>query len=171
MLAGTSLADDLAAGADMPADEDLVHSILNMLPSGLSMEMKAKAHAEKTSEDLREWIRLQAEFHRQEGHAGRGAHVVERGLEPNAHPSEEPELEDDAILELDPEVLAFMIAAGVNAFLQIPRGNRWLEEAYERHGGGPTCRSETFREWHPWGGSRWRAGSWLGKEGLVCKLW
>ena len=49
-----SLADYLAAGSDMPADEDLVHSILRMLPSGLSMVMKAKAHAEKTSEDLRE---------------------------------------------------------------------------------------------------------------------
>ena len=60
LLSGTSLADDLAACADMPADEDLVHSIINMLPSGFSMEMKAKAHAEKSSEDLREWIRLQA---------------------------------------------------------------------------------------------------------------
>ena len=41
-----SFADVFAAGADMPADEDLVHSILKMLPSGLSTEMKAKAHAE-----------------------------------------------------------------------------------------------------------------------------
>ena len=51
------LADYLAAGASMAEDEDLVHSILKMLASGLSMEMKAKARAEKTSEALRKWIR------------------------------------------------------------------------------------------------------------------
>ena len=42
--------------------------------------------------------------------------MVERGLEPNAHPSAEPDLEDDVMLELDPEVLAFMIAAEANTF-------------------------------------------------------
>ena len=47
------LTDYFAVGASMPEVEDLAHSILNMLPSGPSMEMKAKANAEKTSEDLR----------------------------------------------------------------------------------------------------------------------
>ena len=69
-------ADDLAAGAHMPKDEDLVRSILKMMLSGPSVEMKAKAHTEKTSEDLREGICQQAELHRQEGHACNGAHVV-----------------------------------------------------------------------------------------------
>ena len=47
----------------MSDGEDLVHSILKIPPSRLSMKMKAKAHAGKTSKDLREWIRHQAELH------------------------------------------------------------------------------------------------------------
>ena len=54
-----------------------------------------------------------------EGHAGKGAHVVERGREPEAHPSDDPEFEDDLILELDPKTLACITAAEVNAFLQL----------------------------------------------------
>ena len=49
-------------------------------------------------------------------HGDHGTANVRRGLQPNAHPSDEPELEDDAVLKLDPEVLAFMITAEVNAF-------------------------------------------------------
>ena len=89
------LTDYLAVGASMPEDEDLAHSILKMLPSGFSMEMKAKAHADEATEALREWICQQAKFHRHEDRTGRGAHVVERGLELDAHSSDEPELEDD----------------------------------------------------------------------------
>ena len=155
----------------MPADEILVRSILKMMLSALAIEMKAKVHAEKTSEDLREWIRLQAEFHRQEGHADRGAHVVECGLGPNAHPSDEPELEDDAILELDREVLAFMIAAEVNTFYKSRGASVRWKKLTRGMRGRPTCRSETSREWRLWGGSRWRAGSWPGQEGPVCQLW
>ena len=64
----------------MPKDEDLVHSILKMLSSRHSMEVKAKAHAEKTSEDSREWFRQLAEFHRREGHAGGGAEPMWRSV-------------------------------------------------------------------------------------------
>ena len=90
--------------------------------------------------------------------------MLKRGLEPNAHPSDEPELEDDAILELDPEVLASMIAAEVKAFYK-SRGNSGSKKPTAW--GRPTCRSETSREWRPWGGSRWRAGSWPGRGSLV----
>jgi len=62
----------------MPEGEDLVHSILKMLPPGLSREMMAKAHAESTPEALREWIRLQAEFER-ENPGRKAANVVEQG--------------------------------------------------------------------------------------------
>ena len=94
--------------------------------------------------------------------------MVERGLESDTHPSDEPELEDDAVLELVPEVLAFMTAAKVNAFYNSRGNSGWTKPT--RGMGGATCRSETFPEWHQWVGSRWRAGSWPGKEGSVCQL-
>ena len=68
----------VAAGAKMPDDEDLVHSMLKMLPPILSREMLAKAHAESTPSDLREWIRLHAEFERKNP-TRKAANLVEHG--------------------------------------------------------------------------------------------
>ena len=102
----------IAAGAKMPEDEDLVHSMLKMLPA-LSQEMLAKAHAENTPDKLREWIRLQAEFER-ENPTRRAAHLVQRGGDDQEQESSHGA--DDEILELEPDVLALMTAQEVNAF-------------------------------------------------------
>ena len=81
-----------ATGAKKLENEDLVHSLLKMLPP-LSQDMLAKAHAESTPASLREWIRVQAEF--ELGNSSRKAtHVVER--------SAKDQPEDDDILELTP---------------------------------------------------------------------
>ena len=41
--------------------------------------MKTKANAEQTAESLREWIRVQAEFIREQ--SGKGIHIVEQARE------------------------------------------------------------------------------------------
>ena len=53
----------IAAGAKMPEDEDLVHSMLKMLPPILSQAMFAKEHAESTPAALREWVRSRGAAH------------------------------------------------------------------------------------------------------------
>ena len=57
----------LAAGGTNPSDEDLRHFILKIIPSSLSMEMRAKANAEQTKDSLKEWVRSQAEFAEETG--------------------------------------------------------------------------------------------------------
>ena len=107
------LLDYIAAGATMPGDEDLVHAMLKMLPP-LSQEMLAKAHAESTPEQLREWIRLQAEFERENPARRAAAHmVVAAEAEAVTSPGADA---DEEVLELAPETLACMTAQEVNAF-------------------------------------------------------
>ena len=55
-----------AAGGTEPTDEDKRHALLKIIPSSPSLEMKTKANAEQTAESFREWIRVQAEFTREQ---------------------------------------------------------------------------------------------------------
>ena len=42
----------VGAGAPMPPDEDRRHSLLKMLPAGMSLEMIGKAHVNSTFNEL-----------------------------------------------------------------------------------------------------------------------
>ena len=65
-----------AAGGTEPTNEDKRHALLKIIPSSLSLEMKTKTIAEQTSDSLREWIRVQAGFVRNQ--SGRGVHIAEQ---------------------------------------------------------------------------------------------
>ena len=56
------ITDYVRADGPSPPDEDLRHAMIKMLPGGLSLEMLGKAHANETSEDLEDWVRLQDEL-------------------------------------------------------------------------------------------------------------
>ena len=81
-----------AALGPEPSDEDLRHALLKMIPASLSLEMKTKANAEGTSEGLKEWIRVQAEFIREQ--SGKGLHVMEQPA-PAQPPASEREDDDE----------------------------------------------------------------------------
>ena len=117
----------------MPEDEDLVHSMLKMLPPILSQEMLAKAHQESTPAALREWVRLQAEFER-ENPSRRAAHLVQSSAE-DIEQRQQSDIEEE-LLELDAETLACMTAAEVNAFFKA----RGFKQA-QRRGAQPTKRT------------------------------
>ena len=119
------LTEYVLAGAQMPSDEDRRHSLLKMLPGTLSLEMRGKAHANMTFDDLEEWFRAQDEFAQDYG--PKSVHVAEReaprrlaeeqqaerpGLADEWH-DEEPEEEFE---ELDQETLAVMSLQEINAF-------------------------------------------------------
>ena len=65
-----------AAGGTEPTDEDKRHALLQIIPSSLSLEMKTKANAEETADNLRRWIRVQAQLIREQ--SGKGIHIVEQ---------------------------------------------------------------------------------------------
>ena len=85
-----------AAGGTEPTDEDKRHTLLKIIPSSFSVEMKTKANAEQTAESLREWIRVQTESIREQ--SGKGIHIIEQPREPlhhDDHQDDQQEKDDD----------------------------------------------------------------------------
>ena len=103
--------------------------------------MKTKANAEGTSEVFKEWIRVQAEFIREQ--SGKGVHVMEQPApaQPPASEQEddyEYEEEEEAEEVLDSESLACMTASEVNAFYQgRAKAKGVAEEGWRKRGSKP----------------------------------
>ena len=109
----------VGAGAPMPPDEDRRHSLLKMLPPGMSLEQIEKAHTNPTFKDLENWVRLQSEFSQDYG-PKRALHAIEAaqpGASQEAAPPEELD-EDEEEEELSEEALANMSVSEINAFVR-----------------------------------------------------
>ena len=139
------LADYVKAGAPQPPDEDLRHALMKMLPWSMSSEMRGKAWAQTSAEDLEEWVRVQDEFEEDYCKA-KSVHLAKMGT--SAASSQEEPADDDAeypdddgeddVAELPAEVLAMMTPQQVNAFYEA-RGKQALQRQTGRRttNGGP----------------------------------
>ena len=132
----------------MPGDEELRHALMKMLPGNMSVEMRGKAWAQTSAADLEDWVRTQDEFEQDYCH-GKPLHLneSEQSRVPASLPAPPNQLalSDEELAEgyaygeeedLDPEVLATMTAAEVNAFMR-GRGQRTWQTQQRRNGQRP----------------------------------
>ena len=127
-----------ACRSPMPPDEDRRHSLLKMLPGGMSVEMIGKAHINQSFQDLEDWVRVQDEFVQDYGpkramHSLEAAHPT-YALEHESPPPLECDEEDDEE-ELSEEVLAAMTTSELNAFTrgrQARTGGGWQQQGRGR---------------------------------------
>ena len=140
----------VACGAHMPPDEDLRHSMLKVIPSNLSSEMKLKAYENMTSDALRDWIQGQADF-QEEMNGGKALNIAEQTQSSPMQSREEADDDDDVEEEeLTEEAMANMSASEINAFMRT-RQNGWQQQrgrgrnvrgAFARTGGAGNQRND-----------------------------
>ena len=148
----------IAAGAAMPPDEDRRHSLLTMLPGSLSLEMRGKAYANQSYNDLEDWIRAQDDFEKDYG--SKAVHLAERPPPLMYEQPDEPgEFYDDDDEELDEEAMAGMSTREILAFTRARQANGGWQQARGR---------KPFVKKTPTGDPRARATSAPARTALKC---